>query len=95
MRRMTNDRNQETASTSIMQAWCLRTRLRHSLSMATPQSAPYVALHGHATVTAYTLLHHMELSLLCHELTHLLLGHLLPPGKAAELGRTELTAWDK
>lgn len=60
------------------------------------QSAPYVAPHGHAAVTAYTLLHHMELGLLCHELAHLLLGHLLPPGRAAELGRpTELTAWDK
>jgi hypothetical protein len=59
-------------------------------------SAPYVALQGHATVTAYTLLHHMELSLLCHELAHLLLGHLLPPKRGAELGRpTELTASDK
>jgi hypothetical protein len=52
------------------------------------RETPYVALERHAVVSSYMLLHHMELSALCHELAHLQLGHLLPAA-------VDLSPWDK
>lgn len=54
------------------------------------RESPYIELAGHAQISANMLLHHMELGVLCHELMHLLLGHLLPIGEAPTL-----TAWEK